>query len=114
MDKQTQQIQVELDEKAAEGVYSNLVFTAHTNAEFILDFARMLPGLKKAKVHSRIVMTPQSAKSLQMVLTRTIEAYEKSFGKIELPPQAGARQGQGGIGFQTAAPEANPPKPAKD
>ena len=90
------QIQVELDESAAEGIYSNFVLTGNTAAEFILDFARMLPGLKKAKVFSRIIMTPQSAKSLQAVLSRTIEQYENSFGEIKV---------QGGkdtslIGFQ--------------
>lgn len=79
-----QQIQVELDEKAAEGIYSNFVLTGNTPSEFILDFARLLPGLKKAKVFSRIVMTPQSAKSLLEVLGRTIEQYEKNFGEIKL------------------------------
>jgi hypothetical protein len=91
-----QQIQVELDEKAAEGIYSNFVLTGNTHAEFILDFARMLPGAKKAKVFSRIIMTPQSAKSLQAVLSRTIEQFEKNFGEIKM--QGGKEASQ--IGFQ--------------
>ena len=97
MQKQPQQqIQVELDESAAEGIYSNFVLTGNTASEFILDFARMLPGLKKAKVFSRIIMTPQSAKSLQAVLSRTIEQYEKSFGEIKVHGGKDASQ----IGFQ--------------
>lgn len=94
-----QQIQVQLDESAAEGIYSNFVLTGNTHAEFILDFARMLPGLPKAKVLSRIIMTPQSAKSLQVVLTRTIEQYEKNFGEIKI--KGGRESSQ--IGFQAKA-----------
>jgi hypothetical protein len=99
-----QQIQVQLDESAAEGIYSNFVLTGNTHAEFILDFARMLPGLPKAKVLSRIIMTPQSAKSLQIVLSRTIEQYEKNFGEIKMKGGREASQ----IGFQAkaGAPEA--------
>jgi len=97
-----QQIQVELDESAAEGIYSNFVLTGNTTAEFILDFARMLPGLKKAKVFSRIIMTPQSAKSLQTVLSRTIEQFEKNFGEIKIHGGKDASQ----IGFQANPEEA--------
>jgi len=101
MQKQPQkQIQIELDEKAAEGIYSNLVLTGNTPSEFILDFARMLPGLKKAKVHSRIIMTPQSAKSLLEVLGRTVAQYEKVFGEIKI--QRGKESST--IGFQSGNP----------
>ncbi len=93
---QQQQIQVQLDESAAEGIYSNFVLTGNTAAEFILDFARLLPGLQKAKVFSRIIMTPQSAKSLLGVLSRTIEKYEKNYGEIKI--QGGKDQPH--IGFQ--------------
>ena len=101
MKKEQQQIALELDEKAAEGIYSNFVLTAHTASEFIVDFARILPGLKKAKVLSRIVMTPQTAKSLLMVLTRTIDKYEKTFGEIQV---RGGKQGVPPIGFQMNLP----------
>lgn len=111
MQKQAQppqpQIQIELDEKAAEGIYSNFVLTGNTHAEFILDFARMLPGLPKAKVLSRIIMTPQSAKSLHVVLGRTLEQFEKNFGEIKMKGPKDASQ----IGFQArpaAAPDAGP------
>jgi hypothetical protein len=96
MQKQQQQIQVQLDEKAAEGIYSNFVLTGNTHAEFILDFARMLPGLQKAKVLSRIIMTPQSVKSFHTVLSRTIEQFEKQFGEITI--KGGKENSQ--IGFQ--------------
>lgn len=105
MQKQQPPLPVELDEKAAEGIYSNFVLTAHTASEFIIDFARMLPGAKKAKVFARIIMTPQSAKSLQIVINRTIEKYESSFGKIPLPPQKDMKAGGPSIGFQTGLPE---------
>jgi len=103
MEKQPhqQQIQIQLDESAAEGIYSNFVLTGNTPSEFILDFARILPGLPKAKVFSRIVMTPQSAKSLHEVLGRTIEQYEKTFGEIKI--KSGKTNST--IGFQAALPE---------
>jgi hypothetical protein len=96
-----QQIQVELDPAAAEGIYSNFVLTGNTASEFILDFARMLPGLQKAKVFSRIIMTPQSAKSLQAVLLRTIEQFEKNFGEIKIHGGKDSSQ----IGFQAKPSE---------
>ncbi len=76
MDTQ-QTVNVEIGEKEWEGVYSNFVIVTHSNAEFIIDFARMLPGVKKAKVFSRIVMTPQSAKALLSTLETNIAKYEK-------------------------------------
>lgn len=104
MDKvqpQQQSIQVELDEKAAEGIYSNFVLTAHSAAEFVLDFARIVPGVPKARVHARIIMTPQSAKSLSMALADAIGKYEQTFGVIKAIP----RVGPGQIGFQGGTPE---------
>jgi hypothetical protein len=103
MQKQQKTIQVELDEKAAEGIYSNFVLTGHTPSEFMLDFARFLPGNKKAKVYARIVMTPQSAKTLLMVLERTIKQYEGNFGEITLPQQ-NIKVDPTSIGFQPNLP----------
>lgn len=102
MEKQQQPIPVELDEKAAEGIYSNFVLTAHTASEFVLDFARMVPGVNKAKVFARIIMTPQSAKSLNIVLSNAIAQFETSFGTIQAAPAKGDKQGS--IGFQSSAP----------
>ena len=115
MDKvqQPQQIQVELDEKAAEGIYSNFVLTAHNAAEFILDFARMVPGVPKAKVFARIIMTPQSAKSLGMALGNAIEKFEETFGKIQVAPPKGDPRGAA-IGFQNLPPQEGDKKPNKN
>jgi hypothetical protein len=99
-DQQQPPIQIELDEKAAEGIYSNFVLTAHTASEFVLDFARMVPGVNKAKVFARIIMTPQSAKSLNMVLSGAIEKFEQSFGAIQVMPK-GVRGDAPPIGFQS-------------
>jgi hypothetical protein len=80
----TKQINVELGEKEAEGIYSNFVVISHSPAEFILDFTRMLPGTPKTKVFSRIIMTPQHAKSLSKALSENIEKFEKQFGEIKI------------------------------
>jgi hypothetical protein len=77
-----QQINVELSEEVAEGVYSNLAMIAHSNSEFVIDFIRLMPGVPKAKVKSRIIVTPDHAKRLLAALKDNIEKYEASFGKI--------------------------------
>ena len=95
---QERTVNVELGEKEWEGVYSNFVIITHSNAEFIVDFARMLPGAKRAKVFSRILMTPQSAKALLNTLEQNISKFEKEHGKIPLAPVDPNKQA---IGFQT-------------
>ncbi|HDQ44773.1 MAG TPA: DUF3467 domain-containing protein [bacterium] len=81
---QPQQINLELGEKEAEGIYSNFVVISHSPAEFVFDFTRMLPGVPKAKVYARIIMTPQHAKSLLRALTENIEKFENQFGEIKM------------------------------
>ncbi len=78
-------LQVELSPEQAEGIYSNLVFIAHSASEVILDFARALPGLPKAKVYARVIVTPQHAKSLLQALEQNLKNYEGQFGVIKLP-----------------------------
>jgi hypothetical protein len=80
-------INLELGEKEGEGIYSNLVVIAYSSAEFILDFARMLPGNPKAKIHSRIIMTPQHAKGLLKTLETNINKFENQFGEIKVYKQ---------------------------
>ncbi len=80
----TQQINVELGEKEAEGIYSNFALISHSPAEFVIDFTRMLPGVPKAKVFARIIMTPQHAKSFVMALQENIQKYESQYGEIKL------------------------------
>lgn len=77
-------IEIELPEDAAQGIYSNLVIVSHSPSEFVLDFTRVLPGLKKAKVYSRIILSPKHAKSLLKTLSDNIEKFEGKFGKIKI------------------------------
>ena len=81
---QGQQINIELGEKEAEGIYSNLAIITHSPAEFIIDFTRIVPGIPKAKVHARIITTPQHAKMLMKALKENIEKFEARFGEIPL------------------------------
>lgn len=82
------QLNIELSEEIAEGVYSNLAIITHSNAEFIIDFIRMMPGVPKAKVKSRIILTPQHAKRLMAALSDNVRKYEDVHGKIKLEEQA--------------------------
>lgn len=78
-------IDVELSEEIAEGVYANLAMIAHSNSEFILDFIRLMPGVPKAKVKARIILTPEHAKRLLEALRENIGRYEEANGSINEP-----------------------------
>ena len=82
--QQQAQINIELNEKEAEGNYSNLAIISHSGAEFIIDFTRILPGIPKAKVHSRIIMTPQHCKLFLNALKDNIERFENQNGEIKI------------------------------
>jgi hypothetical protein len=97
VEQKPQQINIQLDEKVAEGIYSNLALISHSPAEFFIDFARMVPGAPKATVQSRIIMTPSHMKFLQNAIKENIERYEKQFGEIKLH---GQNQPAGGFGFK--------------
>ncbi len=81
--KKHHQIQIELDDKTGQGEYTNLAVVTHSQAEFILDFIRMAPGLPKAKVKSRIIMAPTHVKTLAKILQDNIKKYEDKFGTIK-------------------------------
>jgi hypothetical protein len=81
--EQGNQINIELSEEMAEGIYSNLAMIAHSNTEFVIDFIRMMPGVPKAKVKSRIVMTPEHAMRFLQALKENVERYEDAFGDIK-------------------------------
>lgn len=101
MEKQTpkpQQLQIQIDPGEAEGIYSNFVILAHSPSEFILDFARLLPAVPKARVYSRIIMTPQNVLSFHQALEAKIKAYEDQFGKIRAQ---GTTASTSNIGFKT-------------
>lgn len=82
------QINIELSEDIAEGIYSNLAMIAHSNSEFVIDFIRLMPGVPKAKVKSRIVITPEHAKRLSNALIDNIRKYEENFGPIKKTDEA--------------------------
>ncbi len=77
------QLNIELPEEIAEGIYSNLAIITHSNSEFVLDFIRIMPGVPQAKVKSRIVLTPQHVKRLWKALSDNISKFESINGKIE-------------------------------
>lgn len=79
-----QQISIELGEKEAEGIYSNLAIITHSPAEFVVDFTRVLPGVPKARVQARIIMTAQHAKLLLHALQDNIAKFESKFGEIKI------------------------------
>ncbi len=87
--EQTQQVNIELGEKEAEGIYSNLAIITHSNAEFVLDFTRILPGSPRARVLSRIIMTPIHAKLLLSAIKDNIDKYELKFGEIHVSGDPG-------------------------
>jgi Protein of unknown function (DUF3467) len=76
-------INIELSEEIAEGIYSNLAIISHSNSEFVVDFVRLVPNVPKAKVKSRIILTPQHAKRLMAALRENVQKFEMQFGKIE-------------------------------
>ena len=76
-------LNIELDEKVAEGTYANLAIINHSVSEFVVDFVNMMPGMPKAKVKSRIILTPQHAKRLMKALADNIQKFEKVHGQIK-------------------------------
>lgn len=87
--KKPGQINIELDEKVAEGTYSNLAIINHSVSEFVIDFVSIMPGTPKSKVKSRIILTPQHAKRLFKALGDNVHKFEKAHGEIkdyEQPP----------------------------
>lgn len=78
------EMQVELTPEVIDGVYSNLAIIGHSASEFILDFLRLVPGAEKAKVKSRVIMTPDNVKRLMIALEDNVRKYESMFGEIDL------------------------------
>ncbi|MGK9368075.1 DUF3467 domain-containing protein [Melioribacter sp. Ez-97] len=92
-EKKPQQINIELGEKEAEGIYSNLAIITHSPAEFVIDFTRVVPGAPKAKVLARIITTPQHAKMLMRALKDNIEKFEARFGEIRIDAHTSPQYG---------------------
>lgn len=76
------QINIELSEEIADGIYSNLAIITHSQSEFVIDFVRIMPGTPKAKVKSRVLLTPQHAKRLMRALQDNISKFESVNGTI--------------------------------
>ena len=94
---------IELKPEVANGEYANLALITHSSSDFVLDFARILPGMPKPQVRSRVIMAPEHAKRLLQALQENIYKYEQAFGKIQIPSQQVGRTiapafGQGGKG----------------
>lgn len=83
MNNEQQQINIELDEKTAEGIYSNLAIINHSQSEFVLDFINIMPGVPKSKVKARIILTPQHAKRLLKAIAENINRFENVHGEIK-------------------------------
>lgn len=84
MEQKKQEMQLELTPEVAEGVYSNMAVIAHSPSEFVLDFVRVMPGMPKAKIMTRVMMTPENAKRLLGALNENIRRYEMQFGEIDM------------------------------
>ena len=78
------QINIELKEDIAQGIYSNLAIISHSSSEFVLDFVRIMPGIPKAEVKSRIILTPEHAKRLLLALGENISKYESVYGLVKV------------------------------
>ncbi|MFV0483824.1 MAG: DUF3467 domain-containing protein [Bacteroidales bacterium] len=98
-----QNINIELGEDMAQGTYANLAIIAHSASEFVIDYVRLMPGVTKAKVKSRIIMTPENAKSLYLSLGENIQRYEQQFSPININ---GRSNNAGHKGFIDNLPQA--------
>lgn len=83
--QQQNQVNIELSEEIAQGTYSNLAVISHSHSEFVVDFVRIVPGSPKAKVKSRIILTPEHAKRLMHALADNVKKYESMHGPIKTP-----------------------------
>jgi hypothetical protein len=90
------QLNIELSEEIAEGIFSNLAIITHSNTEFVLDFIRVMPGVPKAKVKSRVILTPEHAKRLMLAMQDNIEKFEAIHGRIKTHDEASFPMGFGG------------------
>lgn len=82
-EEKKQNIDIEINDQVAEGIYSNLAVINHSPTEFVVDFIQMMPGVPKAKVKSRIILTPQHAKRLVHALNENVRRYEVQFGEVK-------------------------------
>lgn len=96
-----QQINIELGDKEAEGIYANLAMITHSPTEIIIDFARLMPRSPKARVQARIIMTPMHAKMLNNALADNLKKFEKQFGEVKI--HGSLQEDSKTIGFQSGS-----------
>lgn len=84
---QSGQLQIELPQDVAQGEYANFAIITHSSSDFVIDFARVLPGVPKTQVKSRVILAPEHAKRLLGALQENIVRYEREFGQIKIPNQ---------------------------
>lgn len=89
---------IEINNETASGTYSNLALINHSNTEFVVDFIQMLPGMPKAQVKSRIILTPHHAKRLAGALIDNINKFEAQFGEVKEQEQGGVPMNFGAKG----------------
>lgn len=95
--KKENEIQIELNDEMAQGTYSNLAVISHSTSEFVIDFIRVMPGVSKARVNSRIILTPEHAKRLLAALNDNIEKFEQHNGPIKIQNDPGFLPPMGGV-----------------
>ena len=100
-DQNQNHLNIELSEEIAEGIYSNLAVITHSNSEFVVDFIKMMPGVPKGKVKSRIILAPHHAKRLLMALGDNLARYEANFGEVEIDEMQGGQNVPLNFGGQT-------------
>lgn len=100
------QLKIELSPEVAEGIYANLAIITHSSAEVVMDFIRVLPGVPKANVKSRIILAPEHAKRLLFALQDNVQKYEKAFGPINLPSAEAPAEEGGRTATPFGVPEA--------
>ena len=101
-DPKQNQISIELKEDIAQGVYSNLAIITHSSSEFVIDYVRVMPGIPKADVKSRIILTPEHAKRLVLALQDNIAKFESVHGKIKKVEGSGTPMAPMNFGGPTA------------
>ncbi|HOK60905.1 MAG: DUF3467 domain-containing protein [Tenuifilum sp.] len=85
MNDKVNPINIELSDEVAQGIYSNLAIITHSSSEFIIDFVRIMPGMPKAQVKTRVILTPDHAKRLLLALQDNMAKFEANMGTIKLP-----------------------------
>jgi predicted transcriptional regulator len=96
-DKKKDGLNIELSDTIAEGTYSNLAIINHSPSEFVVDFIQMMPGIPKAKVKSRVILTPQHAKRFMKALSENVRKFENQNGEIkDIDPTKGIPMNFGG------------------